>query len=44
MQTLFQIVYDSVYNNDDESDDKRESDEEDTYEHALLQDFVKEIC
>ena len=31
MQTLFQIVYDSVYNNDDESDDKRESDEEDTY-------------
>ena len=30
MQTLFEIVYDSVYNNDDESDNEREPDEEDT--------------
>ena len=41
-QTLFEIVYDSVYNNDDESDDdERETDEEDTYEYALLQDYYE---
>ena len=33
MQTLFEIVYDSVYNNNnDENDDERNRDEEDTYE------------
>ena len=41
MQTLFEIVYDSVYNNDDESDDEQEPDEEDTYEYALLQDYYE---
>ena len=41
-QTLFEIVYDSVYNHDDESDDdEREPDEEDTYEYALLQDYYE---
>ena len=39
MQTLFEIAYDSVYNNDDESDDEREPAEEDTYGYALLQDY-----
>ena len=39
MHTLFEIVYDSVYNNDDGSDNEREPDEEDTYEYALLQDY-----
>ena len=40
MQALFEIVYDSVYNNDDESDEQ-EPDEEDTYEYALLQDYYE---
>ena len=38
MQTLFKILYDSIYNND-ESDDEREPDEEDIYEYTLLQDY-----
>ena len=42
MQTLFEIVYVSVYNNDDGSDNEREPDEEDTYEYALLQDYYHE--
>ena len=39
MQTTFEIVYDSVYNDDGDSDNEREPDEEDTYEYALLQDY-----
>ena len=42
MQTLFEIIYDSVYNDDqsgDESDNEREPDEKDTSEYALLQDY-----
>ena len=39
MQTLFKIVYDIVYNNDDESDNEQEPDEEDIYEYALLQNY-----
>ena len=39
MQTTFEIVYDSVYNDDGDSEDDRERDEEDTYEYALLQDY-----
>ena len=39
MQTTFEIVYDSVDNDDGDSDDDREPDEEDTYEYALLQDY-----
>ena len=38
MQTLFKILYDSVYNNDDDSDDEREPDE-DIYEYTLLQGY-----
>ena len=42
MQTLFEIVYDSVYNNNnDENDDERNRDEEDTYEYALLQNYYE---
>ena len=41
MQTLLEIVYDSVYNNDDKNDHERESDEEDIYEYALLQDYYE---
>ena len=39
MQTLFEIVYGIVYNNDDESDNEQEPDEEDIYEYALLQNY-----
>ena len=39
MQTTFEIVYDSVYNDDGASDNEREPDEEDTYQYALLQDY-----
>ena len=39
-QTLFEIVYDSVYNNESD-DDEQEPDEEDTYEYALLQDYYE---
>ena len=35
MQTLFEFVYDSVCNDDDESHNEREPDE-DNYEYALL--------
>ena len=41
MQTLFEIVYDSVYSDVDESDDEREPDEEDTYEYVLLQYYYE---
>ena len=37
MQTTFEIVYDSIYN-DGESENEQEPDEEDTSEYALLQD------
>ena len=39
MQTTFKIVYDSVYNDDGDSDNEQEPDEENTYEYALLQDY-----
>ena len=39
MQTLFEIVYDIVYNNDDESDNEQEPDEEDIYEYVSLQNY-----
>ena len=38
-QTTFEIVYDSVYNDDGDSEDEREPNKEDTYEYALLQDY-----
>ena len=41
MQTLLEIVYDSVYNNDNERDDEQVPDENDTYEYALLQDYYE---
>ena len=41
MQTLFEIISEPVYNDDEESGDERESDEEDTYEYALLQDYYQ---
>ena len=40
-ETLFEIVYDSVYNNDEDSNDDRQPDEEDTFEYALLQDYFE---
>ena len=40
-ETLFEIVYDSVYNNDEDSDDDRQPDEEDTFVYALLQDYFE---
>ena len=42
MQTLFEIIYESVYNDDEESGDEQESDEEVTYGYALLQDYYEE--
>ena len=38
MQSTFEIVYDSIYN-DGESENEQEPDEEDTSEYALLQDY-----
>ena len=38
---MFEIVYDSLYNNDEDSDDDRQPDEEDTFEYALLQDYCE---
>ena len=40
-ETLLEIVCDSVYNNDEDSDDDRPPDEEDTFEYALLQDYFE---
>ena len=40
-ETLFEIVEDSVYNNDEDSDNDRQSDEKDTFEYALLQDYYE---
>ena len=40
-ETLFEIVYDSVYNNGDDSDDDRQPDEKDIFEYALLQDYFE---
>ena len=39
MQTPFEIVYDSVYNDDGDSDNDWEPNEDDTYEYALLQNY-----
>ena len=39
MQTPFEIVYDSVYNYDGNSDNDWEPNEDDTYEYALLQNY-----
>ena len=40
-ETLFEIVFDSVYNNDEESNDNQQPDEEDTFEYALLQEYFE---
>ena len=40
-EALFEIVYDSVYNNDEDSDYDRLPDEEDNFEYALLQDYFE---
>ena len=41
-ETVFEIKYDSTYNDDDDSDDEgREEDEEDTYEYTLMHDYFE---
>ena len=39
MQTPFEIVYDSIYNDDGDSDNDWEPNEGNTYGYALLQDY-----
>ena len=40
-ETLFEIVYDSLYNNDEDSNDDWQPDEEDTCEYVFLQDYYE---
>ena len=38
-QNSFETVYYTIYNNEDENNDKPESDEEDIHEYALLHNY-----